>query len=555
MAPRIALVQANATVGALEANADLVLAWAHRAYREGADLVVFPEMFLTGYPVEDLALRESFIEASRARLAALPGRLAEAGLGSLTVVVGFLDRDHDAPHRTGSPRHSPQNAAAVIRDGAVLARYAKHHLPNYGVFDEFRYFVPGRAACQFEVAGSQVAVTICEDLWQDGGPVHWAREAGADVVLVLNGSPYERNKDDRRLELCRSRAAEANAVLAYVNLVGGQDELVFDGDSLVVDPAGRVLARAPQFDECLLVVDLDEPAGTRADRLGDEEEVYAALVLATRDYVRKNGFRSVVLGLSGGVDSALTAAIAVDALGAEHVHGVSMPSAFSSGHSRSDALDLAERTGLHLRTVPIAAVVDAFQAQLHLTGLAEENLQARVRGSTLMGISNEEGHLVLATGNKSELAVGYSTLYGDAVGAFAPIKDVPKTMVWSLSRWRNTKAVADGQTPPIPVSSIDKPPSAELRPGQLDSDSLPPYDLLDDVLDDYVEQDIGTAALVAMGFAPELVSTVAALTDRAEYKRRQYPPGPKISFKAFGRDRRLPITSAWHEDVLGEAPK
>ncbi len=555
MAPRIALVQANATVGALEANADLVLAWSEQAHSARADLVVFPEMFLTGYPVEDLALRESFIEASRAQLAALPGRLADAGLGSLTVVVGFLDRDQGATHRTGSPRHSPQNAAAVIRDGAVLARYAKHHLPNYGVFDEFRYFVPGREPCQFEIAGSQVAVTICEDLWQDGGPVHWARESGADVVLVLNGSPYERDKDDRRLELCQSRAAEANAVLAYVNLVGGQDELVFDGDSLVVDPTGRVLARAPQFGESLLVVDLADPVGEAAPRLGDEEEVYSALVLATRDYVRKNGFRSVVIGVSGGIDSALTAAIAVDALGAENVHGVSMPSSYSSDHSRSDAADLAERTGLHLRTVPIAAVVTAFQAQLGLTGLAEENLQARVRGTTLMGISNEEGHLVLATGNKSELAVGYSTMYGDAVGAFAPIKDVPKTTVWSLARWRNTKAVTDGRRPPIPERSIDKPPSAELRPGQLDSDSLPAYDLLDDVLDDYVEQDIGTAGLVAMGFDPQLVSRIATLTDRAEFKRRQYPPGPKISFKAFGRDRRLPITSAWHEDVLGRGPE
>ena len=547
MAPLIALAQVNATVGALAGNAGLVVEWSGRAAAAGADLVAFPEMFLTGYPVEDLALRESFIEASRAALAQLPGRLADAGLADLTVVVGYLDRVTGSADRLGRPRHSPQNAAAVIRDGRVLARYAKHHLPNYGVFDEYRYFVPGEQPCVVDVAGARVALAICEDLWQEGGPVEWARSADADLLLVLNGSPYERNKDDVRLELCRSRARQAQATLAYVNLVGGQDELVFDGDSLVVDRFGAVLGRAAQFEEQLLVVDLAAGEGPVATRLDDTAEVYAALVTATRDYVRKNGFTSVVIGLSGGIDSALTAAIAVDALGAGQVVGVSMPSAYSSGHSRDDARDLADRSGLHFRTVPIAPVVDAFQAQLGLTGLAEENLQARVRGTTLMGISNQEGHLVLATGNKSELAVGYSTLYGDAVGAFAPLKDVPKTVVWELSRWRNAAAERAGTTPPIPSSSIEKPPSAELRPGQLDSDSLPPYDVLDDVLDDYVEQDRDAVSLVEAGFAPELVERVLALTDRAEYKRRQYPPGPKISFKAFGRDRRLPLTSAWRE--------
>jgi len=340
--------------------------------------------------------------------------------------------------------------------------------------------------------------------------------------------------------------------LAYVNLVGGQDELVFDGDSLVVDQSGEVLARGPQFSAAIVYADFPADPTAQpsiAPRLDDAEEVYQALVCGLRDYVHKNGFSSVLIGLSGGIDSALTAAIAVDALGPEHVFGVGMPSAYSSQHSRDDAADLAARTGLPFREVPIASMVDAYQAQIHLTNLAEENLQARVRGTTLMGISNQEGHLVLATGNKSELSVGYSTLYGDAVGAYAPLKDVSKTLVWALSRWRNKSAESVGQVPPIPPNSIDKPPSAELRPDQLDTDSLPDYATLDNVLDDYVEQDHGVSDLIAAGFDPALVERVVTLTDRAEYKRRQYPPGPKISLKAFGRDRRLPITNRWQEDV------
>jgi NAD+ synthase (glutamine-hydrolysing) len=444
----------------------------------------------------------------------------------------------------------------VIRGGQVTARYAKHHLPNYGVFDEYRYFVPGEAPCVVDVAGSRVAVMICEDLWQEGGPVAWATEAGAELLVVINGSPYERDKDDTRLELCARRAREARLPLAYVNLVGGQDELVFDGDSLVVGADGDVRARATQFAPQLLVVDLDAEAGTPPSepRLTAAEEVYRALMCGLGDYVRKNGFSSVVLGLSGGIDSALTAAIAVDALGGDAVQGVGMPSRYSSQHSRDDAADLAHRTGLHFREVPIGPMVDSFQGLLALSGLAEENLQARVRGTTLMGISNHEGHLVLATGNKSELAVGYSTLYGDAVGGYAPLKDVPKTLVWELSKWRNEQALARGETPPIPPNSITKPPSAELRPGQLDTDSLPDYAVLDDVLDDYVEQDRGASDLVASGFDAALVERVIALTDRAEYKRRQYPPGPKISFKAFGRDRRLPITNRWREDIDPHRP-
>jgi NAD+ synthase (glutamine-hydrolysing) len=583
---RLALAQNNPVVGDLDGNAEQILAWSRRAADRGAHLVAFPEMVLTGYPAEDLVLRRSFVDASRQTLERLATRLADEGLGELVVVVGFLDGAPDAVPVLGTPKGAPQNAAAVVHRGRVAARYAKHHLPNYGVFDEYRYFVPGSSLTVIRVHGVDVAVAICEDIWQEGGPVAVTREAGAGLLLVINGSPYERNKDDVRLDLVQRRAAGAGCALAYVNMVGGQDELVFDGDSLVVDTDGTLLARAAQFETELLVVDLDLPAATAteadqasgvqapdgsattiervllsadplprwqpepapvAERLTDEAEVYAALVTALHDYVVKNGFTTVVLGLSGGIDSALTASIACDAIGAANVHGVSMPSGYSSEHSKSDAADLAERTGLVFQTVPIAPMVESFLGSITLTGLAEENLQARVRGTTLMGLSNEHGHLVLAPGNKSELAVGYSTLYGDSVGGFAPIKDVPKTSVWQLARWRNAAAQARGETPPIPESSITKEPSAELRPGQLDTDSLPPYEVLDDILDDYVEQDRGSGELLAAGFDQDVVEHVLQLTDRAEYKRRQYPPGPKISFKAFGRDRRLPITNRWRE--------
>ena len=571
---RIALAQANPVVGDLAGNSAQVLDYAVRARDRGADLLALPEMFLTGYPVEDLALRASFVEASRQAVADLAARLSSAGAGELVVIVGYLDRLAGASARLGRPHGSPQNAAAVLHRGAVVARYAKHHLPNYGVFDEFRYFVPGDAPCVVRVCGVDVALAICEDLWQDGGPVAQTRAARAGLLLVINGSPFEREKDDVRLELCRRRAAEAGCALAYLNMVGGQDELVFDGDSLVVSADGAVHSRAAAFAEELVVLDLELPAAepgrwvdavlpagalavgpavadlpgpTVADRLDDDEQVYRAITLALRDYVRKNGFRSVLVALSGGIDSALVAAIACDAVGAQNVFGVSMPSEYSSQHSRDDAADLARRTGCAFRTVEIGPMVDAYRAELDLSSLAQENLQARVRGTALMGISNTEGHLVLATGNKSELAVGYSTIYGDAVGGFAPIKDVPKTLVWQLARWRNLQALRDGATAPIPESSIDKPPSAELRPDQLDSDSLPEYAELDAVLDSYVEQDLGADRLLAAGFDRALVERVLALTDAAEYKRRQYPPGPKISFRAFGRDRRLPITNRWRE--------
>ncbi|WP_459643679.1 NAD+ synthase [Kineococcus sp. NUM-3379] len=581
---RVALAQIDACVGDLGGNAAAVVEWTGRAASAGAHLAVFPEMVLTGYPVEDLALRSSFVEASRAGLRRLAADLAAAGHGELPVVVGYLDRaevDTRPGVLGGRPRGLPQNCAAVLHRGGVVARYAKHHLPNYGVFDEARIFVPGDELVVVRVRGVDVALAICEDLWQEGGPVSLTREAGAGLLAVLNGSPYERDKDDVRLELVTRRAAQAQATLAYVNLVGGQDELVFDGDSLVVSPDGELLARGPQFREDLLLVDLDLPAAApgprehphvrrvvvseeptapyepvpaaRHEPLPDVADVYAALVTGLRDYVRKNGFRSVVLGLSGGIDSALVAALAVDALGPENVVGVSMPSVYSSEHSRGDAADLAERTGLRYRTVAIAPMVEAYLANVELTGVAEENLQARVRGTTLMGISNQEGHLTLATSNKSELAVGYSTLYGDSVGGFAPLKDVPKTLVWELSRWRNADAAARGQRPPIPENSITKPPSAELRPGQVDQDSLPDYAVLDDILDDYVEGDRGRSDLVAQGFPAEVVDKVVTLVDRAEWKRRQFAPGTKISLKAFGRDRRLPVTSRWREPAAPEA--
>jgi NAD+ synthase (glutamine-hydrolysing) len=573
---RLALAQVDPTVGDLDNNARLVRQWSARAAQQGAHLVVFPEMVLTGYPIEDLALRRSFVEASRTRLHTLAAQLVDDGLGDLPVVVGYLDRVEGEADTVGRPPGLPQNAAAVLHGGRVVARYAKHHLPNYGVFDEFRYFVPGRSTCVVRIHGVDVAIAICEDLWQEGGtPAEYAG-IHPGLLVVPNGSPYERTKDDVRLDLVRRRAAQAGCTLAYINAVGGQDELVFDGGSFVCAADGELLARGPRFVEGLVTVDLDLPERTAvADRvdaviaeaplppyepsprpiapeLDDVAEVYTALVTGLAAYVRKNGFSSVVLGLSGGIDSALVAAIASDAIGPENVQCVSLPSGYSSQHSRDDALDLAQRYGLPYRVVPIEPMVASFVEALGLSGMPEENVQARVRGTTLMAISNAEGHLVLATGNKSELSVGYSTIYGDAVGGFAPLKDVPKTLVWELSRWRNAEALRRGAVPPIPESSIEKPPSAELRPGQLDTDSLPDYVLLDDVLDDYVELDLGVTDLVSNGFEADLVERILRMTDMAEWKRRQYPPGPKISLRAFGRDRRLPITNRWREHV--EAP-
>jgi NAD+ synthase (glutamine-hydrolysing) len=583
---RIALAQVNATVGDLAGNAAIVHGYTRRAAEAGAHLVAFPEMMLTGYPVEDLTFRESFVSASRNHLERLAADLDAGGLGGIAAVVGYLDAD--GPARLGADAEAtrgPRDALALLHGGRVVARYYKHHLPNYGVFDEDRYFVAGDTLRIVRISTDDgpvdVALTVCEDIWQAGGPFAVAGLAGVGLVVNINASPYELNKDDVRLPLVRRRAAEAGAAVVYVNMVGGQDELVFDGDSMVVAADGTLVSRAPQFAEHLLVTDLDLPAansersgelggmvverltldagfgaprgdaapGVATDRITDDEEVWAALVLGLRDYVRKNGFRSVVLGLSGGIDSSVVAAIAVDALGADRVVGVSMPSGYSSEHSRDDAKELARRTGLDYRVEPIQPIVDAYLDQLKLDGLALENLQARVRGVILMGVSNQEGPLVLTTGNKSELAVGYSTLYGDSVGGWNPIKDVWKTRVWQLARWRNAAAQARGETPPIPENSIAKPPSAELRPGQLDTDSLPDYAVLDAVLTGYIDGDQGRDDLVSAGHDPQLVDRVLRMVDLAEYKRRQSAPGTKISFKAFGRDRRLPITNRFREGL------
>ncbi|WBB86200.1 NAD+ synthase [Micromonospora sp. WMMC264] len=581
---RLALCQVNPTVGDLAGNAGLVREWTRQAAGSGAQLVLFPELMLTGYPVEDLVFRRSFVAASRAALHRLAADLAADGHGDLPVLVGYLDAD--GPPQVSSdaePGRGARNAAALLHRGEVVATYFKHHLPNYGVFDEDRYFVPGDTLTVVRVGGVDVALTICEDLWQAGGPFAAARQAGVGLVLSINGSPYELNKDDVRLPLVRRRAAEAGAAIAYVNMVGGQDELVYDGDSMIVAADGTLLARAPQFVEHLLVHDLELPAAAGApgeagglsdgmrvvrgevatipaappgpaadggiiEPVADEAEVWHALVLGLRDYVDKNRFPSVVLGLSGGIDSAVAAAIAVDAVGPERVVGVSMPSQHSSEHSRTDAEDLAKRTGLDYRVEPIQPMVDTFLANMSLSGVAVENLQARVRGVILMALSNQEGHLVLTTGNKSELAVGYSTLYGDSVGGYNPVKDVWKTLVWRLAKWRNADAARRGQTPPIPENSIGKPPSAELSPGQLDSDTLPDYDVLDPILIGYVDGDLGRDGLVESGHDPAVVDKVLRMVDTAEYKRRQSAPGTKISMKAFGRDRRLPITNRWRED-------
>ncbi|MBU6314721.1 MAG: NAD+ synthase [Actinomycetales bacterium] len=545
---RVALAQINPTVGDLAGNAQLIAQSVKTAQAQAANLIVFPEMIVTGYPVEDLALRPSFQAASIAAVEKIASQIS----GDIVAVVGYLD-------------HGPTNCVAVIHDGKIKARYVKRHLPNYGVFDEFRNFVAGDDSLVVRIHGVDVAVAICEDIWHSLDSIS-ARTPG--LLVVPNGSPFERNKDDVRLALVQKRAKEIGAPLAYVNMTGGQDDLVFDGDTIVVGKDASLLARTAQFDDELIVIDIDciegsskpdvvisqEPAvhadslkSSIATPLSDEAEMWAGLVMGLGDYVGKNGFKSVILGLSGGIDSALVAAIAIDALGAQCVNGVAMPSKYSSSHSVEDAQALADATGIHFRITPIAPMVDAYMGNMVLKGLAEENLQARVRGTTLMGISNQEGHLVLATGNKSELAVGYSTLYGDAVGGFAPIKDIYKTDVWALATWRNAQAVAAGQTPPIPERSITKEPSAELRPDQKDSDSLPGYALLDQVLRAYVDEDHGYEALLADGFDPELVRRVISLVDKAEFKRRQYPPGTKVSGRAFGKDRRLPMTSRWNE--------
>ena len=531
---KIALAQLDTTVGDLEGNLALLTAWASRATEAGADVAVFPELAITGYPPEDLVLRPSFIQDNLAALDALAADTA----GGCSLIVGFVDRTDRGIH----------NAAALVGGGRVVARYHKVKLPNYGVFDERRTFTPGEASCAVRLAGSELGLSVCEDAWMPGPPFDDYAERHTPVIVNINGSPFHRGKSTERLEICRDRALETGSWIVYVNAVGGQDELVFDGGSVVVRPDGTPAHRAALFEEDLLVVDIEGELSSAADRPEwpqDLEQVYRGLVLGLRDYVRKNGFGEAVLGLSGGIDSALVAAVAVDALGPEAVRALAMPSQYSSPESLEDATEVAGRLGVRLDLLGIDDVFSTYLAALEQpfagtkSGVAEENLQARIRGNLLMALSNRFGSLVLATGNKSEYAVGYATLYGDMAGGFAPIKDVPKTLVYELVRWRNA---GDG---PIPQRVIDKPPSAELRPDQKDTDSLPAYEVLDPIVEAYVEDDRSPEEIVALGHDPAIVDRVIAMVDGAEYKRRQAAPGIKITPKAFGRDRRLPITNRY----------
>jgi NAD+ synthase (glutamine-hydrolysing) len=567
---RLALAQTNPVLGDLSGNSAQVLAAAKRSAAAGADILAVGEMALSGYPIEDLAARPSFLRDCHAAVATLAKQLQDAGLGDLVVIVGHPDGPFE-PRLIGTsnaPTAIAMNKASVLQHGHVKATYAKHHLPNYSVFDEYRIFIPGDDLLVLRIKGADVALIICEDLWRDGGPVARVLEADAGLLVVINASPFERDKDETRLPLVTRRAKETDTIVAYVNIVGGQDDLVFDGDSVIVDGSGNILARAPQWETHLLVTDLDVAGATDtelpehvtrvtlADAApeqkplpadvhelpDDRQQVWNALVLGLRDYVDKNGFPSVVLGVSGGIDSSVVAALAADAVGADRVYGIAMPSRYSSGGSVDDASELAERIGFHYSVEPIADLVAPIEKQLELTGVAAENVQARIRGMIWMAESNAHGHLALTNGNKTEISVGYSTIYGDAAGGFAPIKDVPKTLVWELARWRNEYAESRGETPPIPINSIEKPPSAELRPGQVDQDTLPPYELLDAILDAYVTRNLGREDVVALGFDKETVDFVTRLVDRSEWKRRQGAIGPKISGMAFGRDRRLPIT-------------
>ena len=542
MPVRIALGQVNVTVGDLPGNVDKMDAWAREATGHGADLVCFPELAITGYPPEDLVLRSSFVDANLEALDDLAARVE----GRCAVLVGFVDRTERGLH----------NAAALLRGGRVEARYHKHRLPNYGVFDEQRYFVPGERGCALRLADSTLGISVCEDAWRPGPP--FDEYAGrVQVIPNINGSPYHRRKTHERLEVCTARARETGAWIVYVNCVGGQDELVFDGGSIVVSPDGDLAWHATAFEEDLLVVDLPgtvaddarppPPDHAREPWPEDSEEVYRAVVLCLGDYVRKNGFREAVVGLSGGIDSSMVATLAADALGPDAVRALAMPSRYSSTDSVEDAQDVAKRLGIRIDEVGIddvfRAYLDTLAALFEGTepDVAEENLQARIRGNLLMALSNKFGGLVLATGNKSEMAVGYSTLYGDLAGGFAPLADVPKTLVYELARWRN----AQTDPPPIPDRVLEKPPSAELRPGQKDTDSLPPYEVLDPIIEDYVEGDRSPEEIVEGGADPALVDRVIGMIDRAEYKRRQAPPVVKITPKAFGRDRRLPITNRY----------
>jgi NAD+ synthase (glutamine-hydrolysing) len=536
------MAQINPTVGDLAGNSAKILEKVQQAQDLGSNLVLFPELALTGYPIEDLALSKDFLNDSGKALESLAQELAKRGQGHIRVVVG-----HPALAKSPTSWAIGQNCASLIFDGKVQASYAKHHLPNYSVFDEYRVFVPGDQLLTFEIDGLRFATVICEDIWQTGGPVSQIASHNVDLTLVLNGSPFERSKTDTRLELVQDLASTQSTAVAYVNLVGGQDDLVFDGNSFLIDADGNEIARAKQFDTDLVVVEIEsknsiKPVTESTKTDSDLAQVWNALVLGVRDYVRKNGFKSVVLGLSGGIDSAVCAAIAVDAIGANNVFGVSLPSRFSSDHSLSDAALLAKNTGLVYSTEPIETYVEQFVDKLSLEGLAAENLQARIRAVILMAKSNSNGHLLLSTGNKTELAVGYSTIYGDAAGGYAPIKDVEKTLVWDLARYRNELAAKQGNTSPIPEASISKPPSAELRPDQLDQDSLPDYAVLDRILELHIEQRMSESEIIAQGLDATTVESVIRLVSSSEWKRRQSAIGPRITKLAFGRERRLPIT-------------
>jgi NAD+ synthase (glutamine-hydrolysing) len=536
---RIALAQVDTTVGDLPGNVDLLTAWASRATEADADVVVFPELAITGYPPEDLVLRPAFVDDNLIALDALAANTT----GGCSIVVGFVDRSDRGIH----------NAAALVGGGQVVARYHKIKLPNYGVFDEARTFTPGEAACPVRIAGSELGLSVCEDAWMPGPPFDEYAHRHTPVILNINGSPFHRGKADERIEISRARALETGSWIVYVNAVGGQDELVFDGGSVVVRPDGSLAHHAAMFEEDLLIVDIDGEISSAQDRAPwpeDLEQVYLGLVLGLRDYVRKNGFEQVVLGLSGGIDSAFVTVLARDALGPEAVRTLAMPSPYSSPESLDDAKQVASGLGVRLDVLEIGDVFSGYLDVLRETfrgtkeGIAEENLQARIRGNLLMAVSNKFGSLVLATGNKSEYAVGYATLYGDMAGGFAPIKDVPKTLVYELAKWRN--AIGGAETPPIPQRVLDKPPSAELRPDQKDTDSLPLYDVLDPIVEAYVEDDRSPEDIIAArGLDPKLVDRVVEMIDRAEYKRRQAAPGIKITPKAFGRDRRLPITNRY----------
>jgi NAD+ synthase (glutamine-hydrolysing) len=590
---RVALCQLDTTVGEVDGNAERIIDTLKRVEAEDADVAAFPELAITGYPPEDLLLKPAFVAHNLDALERVAAATSACvALVGFVDVVGDEDVDHAVAHASGAGavareaaiRGAPRrlrNALAVCAGGSVLGVYHKRRLPNYGVFDEERWFAPGTSSLElYEIAGMPIGVSICEDLWFPGGPIPLQAQGGARLVVNVNASPYSIGREADRVATARQRVAEAGCGVAYVNQVGGQDELVFDGGSFLMDATGDVLAAAPRFVESSLLVDVPVPTGGRPPTLpvvpvsnaprhpvprgappvplplSEEAEVYEALVLGTRDYLRKNGFTDAVIGISGGVDSSLVAVVAVDALGAGHVHGLSMPSRYSSAGSVTDATSLAEHLGIDLHCAPIETAHEAMASVLSVvlgdvpSGLTDENLQSRIRGVVLMAVSNARGWIVLTTGNKSELATGYSTLYGDSAGGFAVIKDVPKTLVYRLCRYRNAR---EGKEL-VPESVLSKPPSAELRPGQRDDQSLPPYDVLDPLLEALVLNDRSIADVAGTGYDAELVARVAALVDNAEYKRRQSPPGVRITAKAFGKDRRMPITNRYRDPVPAAAP-